>query len=816
MSAPMGSRLGRGVSIAAASLLMFAALLVWGCTRGEVEKPQTVHRAPPKTAEDVLERMIEAYHQADSYQDAGRLLVRYVHDGETIEENRDFSLALAAPNLLRIRAYDVLAVCDGLTFRAMIDEAPGEVLAYEAPEETSLLTVYRDPVLANALNQIVGSVPLALFLDPEPLPALLANARSPQLDTPQKIGADACYRVRIDKREGPFVLWIDEQSFVVRRIEYPAGGYRRLLEAYKGPIADMTITAEIEDARLDPPIDDALFRFEMPKDGELVKQFDAVRPGARIPKFELRALDGRSLTRDSLEGKIVVIKFWQKDDVFRYYKDLSDFERIWKRYQDDDSIVFLAVSADLDEISDEQLKAAFARAELSLPIARIKRQVIFRSFGVQTVPTTVILGRDGTLQEHVVGVYLNQTAALPKHLETLLAGGDLTLEAPKEAPNYLFYAGFAWQNAQMADEDQQAMDALALAKSDVAPASEPETLRRKRRWICSELRQPGNILAVRDDSGRDRAFVVEGLPSVAEVNADGKVTAKHRLDLPDRDDSELAFLRTAVGGDGKRYFLGSKIGVQQLHLFDSDWKRVLSFPEEPDHPGISDAVLADLDGDGQLEMMVGYLQAVGVHCVTLDGSRLWRNRAAENVFRLAVTGMDRRKQRQLLVAQGILLPIDAEGDERPPIVLPGAFVQQIFTADLDGDASMEWCAIVLEAPELGESVRSMAVGLSPRGDELWRYPLPEGTHRHVGFEMVTSGNLLAGDTGQWVIAGADGSIHILRIDGELIDQFNYGASPSGMAVANLDGQPLLLMATDEAMEAWQFELPPQEPAPAKE
>jgi hypothetical protein len=391
-----------------------------------------------------------------------------------------------------------------------------------------------------------------------------------------------------------------------------------------------------------------------------------------------------------------------------------------------------------------------------------------------------------------------------------LAGGDLTLEAPKEAPNYLFYAGFAWQNAQMADEDQQAMAAAAMAKSGIAPASEPETLRRKRRWVCSELRQPGNILAVREDSGQDRVFVVEGLPSVAEVDAAGKVSAKHRLELPDRDDSEVAFLRTAVGGDGKRYFLGSKIGAQQLHLFDADWKRVLSFPEEPDHPGISDAVLADLDGDGNLEMLVGYLQAVGVHCITLDGARLWRNRAAENVFRMAVTGMDRRKQRQLLVAQGILLPIDADGDERPPIILPGAFVQQIFTADLDGDASMEWCAIVLEAPELGESVRSMAVGLSPRGEELWRYPLPEGTHRHVAFEMVTSGNLLGRSAGQWVIAGADGSIHILGADGELIDQFNYGASPSGMAVANLDGQPLLLMATDEAMEAWQFELPPQE------
>ena len=98
----------------------------------------------------------------------------------------------------------------------------------------------------------------------------------------------------------------------------------------------MTITAEIDGAQLDPAIDDDTFRFEVPKGAELVKRFDAVQGGSRIPKFKLRTLDGRLITRDSLAGKIAVIKFWQKDDLLTYRDDLAAFEQVEKRYRCED------------------------------------------------------------------------------------------------------------------------------------------------------------------------------------------------------------------------------------------------------------------------------------------------------------------------------------------------------------------------------------------------------------------------------------------------------------------------------------------------
>lgn len=828
MSASLGQRSTQAVSIVAAPFALVALLAV-GCAQNSDARVEIDNRPPPQTADDVLKRVVEAYHQADRYQDNGRLTVQYKLDGQTFSETNDFSLAVAGPNLIRLRAYDVLAVCDGQKFLAVIDGSPDEVLSLPVPDEMSLVSIFLDPVLAKALNQIVGSVPLSLFLEPEPLPALLVNARAPRLDSPQKIAGDLCYRVRIEQREGTLVLWIDQRTYVVRRVEYPIGGYLSLVEPYTGPITDMTITAELESARLDPPIDDATFEFDVPRDAELVGQLDSVREGGRIPKFKFRSLDGREITRDSLAGKIAIIKFWQQDDVLKFYDDLVEFDQIRRRFEDDDSLVFLAVTADPQEISDADLQSSFARLGVSLPIARVAFENAYRSFGLQIVPSTVILGRDGVLQERMVGVYPNQAATLPKKLDILLAGGNLTLEAPQAPPDTVIFAGVTWQFAKGVDEDRQS----PAAEATIAPPGEPGWLRLKRLWVCSELKHPGNIVVAHDAGGNDRVFVLDGASEVAEIEAEGKPAAKHQLDLPgdaDAGDGAITFLRTATDQAGNRYFLGSKNGGQQLHLFDSDWKRLVSFPEAGTHPGIADAALADLDGDGELEIAAGYVRDVGVHLVTLDGERLWRNRDADEVFGLDVTRPDDHNQRRLLVAQGAVLPIDAEGNNQPPIPLASAVVRRIFTADFHAESVSEWCAIAQQGLPTGETGSNMAVGLSPRGHELWRYPLPDGKHRHAALEMVVAGNLLASNAGQeetvsagaeqtdddlwtrgqWVIAAADGSIHFVGMDGTPIDRFNYGAAPSGLAIAQLNGQPALIVATDDRVEAWQFWMPPEE------
>jgi hypothetical protein len=197
------------------------------------------------------------------------------------------------------------------------------------------------------------------------------------------------------------------------------------------------------------------------------------------------------------------------------------------------------------------------------------------------------------------------------------------------------------------------------------------------------------------------------------------------------------------------------------------------------------------------------MDVVGVQGVSLEGERLWANRSLATVLQVAVLGADADGRRNLLCTneQGTLVILDGEGRRQGEIKVPGYVVYRIWAADLNGDDRPELCG--LSPTEPGALV---AVGLDLKGEVLWNYPLPHGVHE-CPIEAVTSGRLLSDKTGQWLVAAADGSIHILAADGRLLDRFNYGAPLTGLATAQWDGKRVLLVSTPQGVDAWEVQPP---------
>ena len=90
--------------------------------------------------------------------------------------------------------------------------------------------------------------------------------------------------------------------------------------------------------------------------------------------------------------------------------------------------------------------------------------------------------------------------------------------------------------------------------------------------------------------------------------------------------------------------------------------------------------------------------------------------------------------------------------------------------------------------------------------------MPQGMHRHQ-IEAVTTGDLLPEKPRHWLLAGADGTIHLVAADGKPIDSFAYGTELTGLATAQWDGKHVLLVSTVGGVDAWQVE-PPETPQPA--
>jgi hypothetical protein len=145
---------------------------------------------------------------------------------------------------------------------------------------------------------------------------------------------------------------------------------------------------------------------------------------------------------------------------------------------------------------------------------------------------------------------------------------------------------------------------------------------------------------------------------------------------------------------------------------------------------------------------------------------------------------------------GYVTPIDARGRDSRKWLPPGGPLHYLAVADgrmSRGEPRL--CGLAMSNVGV-----YLALGLRQNGQPVWDYPLPRGVYRtHV--EPVAWGQVTGDGAGQWVIAGADGSIHVLAEDGRPIERFNYGATLTGLAVARIGGQAALIVASSEGLEA---------------
>jgi hypothetical protein len=147
-------------------------------------------------------------------------------------------------------------------------------------------------------------------------------------------------------------------------------------------------------------------------------------------------------------------------------------------------------------------------------------------------------------------------------------------------------------------------------------------------------------------------------------------------------------------------------------------------------------------------------------------------------------------------SRGTLVPINHEGVADAPIAAGSYFLRSIHAAPLDADGPLHYLAIASSA-----AGQDTAVGLNLAGEEQWNHPLPRGVQKHP-VEFVAWGDVVGNGQGQWLLAGPDGSLHILSAAGEVLDQFNYGAALSGLAVTPINGKPALLISTASGIAAW--------------
>ena len=760
------------------------------------------------TAKEVLAHMAAAYKKAAGYADKGTLRIRGGKGTEKIDQSVKYSVVLARPNKLRMHMVEGVVVSDGKQFCAFANQVPNQVIRRPVGAKLTLKDLLSDMLLVDAISpemtRDVSMVPiqLLLLLADDPLKTLLHRSEPAKLIEPAKIDEVACDRVELTRTDGKAVLWIDRETSILRRLEFPTEALMRMARGAE-KVENLTLVADFIDARFEQQVDESAFQFDVP---EGTQALEALMPpplllvGKKSPEFSFKGADDKRVTLKSLDGKVVVVDFWATW-CGPCRAVLPTLGRVAKKYKDNDKVTFLAVSVDNPETPDKEIRELLKELEPDMSLVRDLDQDAGKKFGVNGIPAIFLIDGKGVVQGFYQGMHPGLENDLGGKIKKILAGEKVSDEQLHN-----------WQEQRKQHTDWlerwypqglfvMVVEEQAIPEAKILPKSEPKAFALTSLWKSADVKSPGNVLAFSSKKGTPTILVIDGFKSIVELGPDGKAVATHPLDLGERD--VVTFLRTAVDKEGKRYFATSGITQQQVLLLDEAFKKLASFPEnvkDNPHAGISDVEFGDLEGDGVLKLYVGYFGDVGVQAVSLSGKRLWSHRSLSQVSRLAVAKVDDKQLLLCTNSTGALALLDAKGDRKSEIRVPNRLILWIAAGSTtEGGEPTELAS--LYQIEMGANV---FIGTNAKGEELWNYPLPKGMHRWP-VEQIVFGHLTPGKPGQWLLPGADGSVHVFALDGKPIDQFRCGVALTGLTTTAIDGKPVLITASAEGVEAWKVE-----------
>lgn len=803
-------------SIGLSALLLIGLLLATGCRQGEStaegtsseaasrpqpDLPKTSATEPRLSGDAILARMVEGYRRADRYADSGELYFLYEQNGEKSQEGPyPYSVSIERPGKLRLHLYRAMVVSDGETIRAAMTDVPNQVLETPAPKVLTPSNFATDEFLLHALSggvQQVSPPPLDLMLGEKPLASSAEAAGGKRLQN-GRAGDRECFRVELPADGGAREFWIDRETFVLRRLDIRSEAVQRLFDPEER-LSSFVARVELEGAKLDGPIDKVAFQFEVPEGAHRLRRFIPPVPapptqiGEQAAGFAFLDLQGQRIDRETLEGKIAVFDFWFTS-CQPCQASMPIVQSVFQKYRDNDRVVFYAVSIDDPGVEPKVLQETIASWGASLPIVRDLHRHYETTFKLPGVPAQVLIGADGRIQTVKIGPMMD-AAELENPIERLLAGEDVAAETLEsyDAERQRFEIELARASVDVQEP------LVEILRTDIAPRTEPVTIRVTQLWKSKEVEQPGNILIVEQADRGPRVYVIDGWRTIVEVDGEGQTAARHELSIPEF--AGVTFLRTATDADGKRWFVASGSKQQQLFVFDESWELKFAFPEGK-HEGIADVQIDDLDGDGTPELLVGYWGAAGLQAVTLEGERLWSNRTLENVLQIAVTDQDSDGKRGVLgiTTRGTLAPVDYAGKHQRDYHVPNRAITNLVSADIDGDQVREYCGL---AAVPGQDGKVLALGFTPEGKTRWTYDLPSGFHESPIERIIPV--RLSGDDGGWLLPGPDGSIHLLTNGGALVDSYHHGAALTGLAITPFETGPVLFVSTPKGLTAWKIE-----------
>jgi thiol-disulfide isomerase/thioredoxin len=142
----------------------------------------------------------------------------------------------------------------------------------------------------------------------------------------------------------------------------------------------------------------------------------ATQPVHRLPKFEVKLIDGSVLKSKDLIGKVAVIDFWGTWCA-PCLAEIPGYNNFYREYRTK-GVDFYGLAADSG--TNEELKVAAGRLKIQYPVTALSDAQfdVFRD--ILVFPTTWIVNRQGIVVKEFVGAAPDKQRLLREAVERLL------------------------------------------------------------------------------------------------------------------------------------------------------------------------------------------------------------------------------------------------------------------------------------------------------------------------------------------------------------------------------------------------------------
>jgi peroxiredoxin len=116
-------------------------------------------------------------------------------------------------------------------------------------------------------------------------------------------------------------------------------------------------------------------------------------------------LDGEEFSRADLQGRVLLVNAWATW-CGPCVLEMPGFQKVYDDYKDQG---FLVLGVSRDHEGPEKVRAFLERKNITYPVAMADAVDLGGITEVTTLPTSYLIGKDGTIRHRVEGIYLGPT-----------------------------------------------------------------------------------------------------------------------------------------------------------------------------------------------------------------------------------------------------------------------------------------------------------------------------------------------------------------------------------------------------------------------